>query len=97
MHCNSLYSSSQSNRFHACHALTRLRTSATSQIIGNQWFSAEKALRAGCRQMGNRSLADNLRLARTPLFGLELDGRIRSEVQVRPLKMGHLPLSWPSL
>jgi hypothetical protein len=25
----------------------RLRTSATSQIIGKQWFSVEKALRAG--------------------------------------------------
>src|ERR1700736_4542009 len=38
---------SKSNRFHACHALMRLRTRATSQIIGNQCFSVEKALRAG--------------------------------------------------
>jgi hypothetical protein len=37
----------KSNRFHACHALMRLRTSATSQITGKQWFSVEKALRAG--------------------------------------------------
>jgi hypothetical protein len=38
---------SKSNRLHAFHALMRLRTSATSQIIGNQWFSVDKALRAG--------------------------------------------------
>jgi hypothetical protein len=43
---------SKSNRFYACHALMRLRTSATSQIIGNQWFSVEEALRAGLPARG---------------------------------------------
>src|ERR1700686_2846700 len=47
----------KSNRFHACHALMRLRTSATSQIIGKQWFSVEKALRAGLS--ANRKLSRN--------------------------------------
>jgi hypothetical protein len=45
---------SKSNRFHACHALRRLRTSATSQIIGNRWISVENALRAGLPSGRNR-------------------------------------------
>jgi phospholipid/cholesterol/gamma-HCH transport system ATP-binding protein len=40
----------KSNRLHACHALMRLRTSATSQIIGKRWLLVEKALRADRRQ-----------------------------------------------
>jgi hypothetical protein len=42
---------SKSNQFHACHALIGLRTSATSQIIENQWLSVERRFRLDCRQL----------------------------------------------